>query len=280
LNTVLSDETMFYILIIAGLLVFAYACHTFESRFFAKLGMLSVLGASYLTAFSLTASHGAGVGAVVTWFAFPWIEIIGRVRQLRFPLTTAMSHRYPPSRDSFPDLDAVSSEIESAGFKEIENTGWNWDETVNFMRLFYHEELRITAAANLAQQSEFAVSYISLTSRRADGSSWTSSNYPFSYTMRFGPDQRMHRCLEAQTFADLVTEHQAFLQRENCDPATIVAVESDQMTQHIESDMENQIRHNIQIGILEGTEQTDLYRYSWRGCWFLYCQIVRDVIFS
>ena len=51
------------------------------------------------------------------WFLLPWVEIVGRVRKLRFPLRSEVKHRFPPSREVFPDLDEITEEVEKAGFE-------------------------------------------------------------------------------------------------------------------------------------------------------------------
>ena len=130
-------------LIVAGLIVLAYACRTFENRYVAKAGWIAMLGATYLGAFFISGSHVAGATALALWFFLPWLEILGRVRKLRFPTQSEVKHRFPPSTEVFPDLGELSEEAEARGFVAADDAGWKWDETDHFMRLFYHPELRI-----------------------------------------------------------------------------------------------------------------------------------------
>jgi hypothetical protein len=102
-------------LYLAATVVFAVACRTFDNRFLQKLGWLGYLGASYLGGYFLTDSHAAGAFGIALWFMLPWLEIVGRVRQLRFPIKSEVKHRFPPSREIFPDLEELSRETEAAG---------------------------------------------------------------------------------------------------------------------------------------------------------------------
>lgn len=268
-------EGMLYL---AAVVVFAFACRTFESRFVVKLGWLALLAASYYAGWLFSGgSHVVGAMGVAVWFLMPWLEIVGRVRRLRFPIHSEIKHRFPPSRDVFPDLEALSQEAEKAGFTEAEDTGWKWDETDHFMRLFYHDERRMEAAVSLAQQGEFAFSYVSLTSRTTDGRTFTSSNYPFSFTMKFSPAHRINRYLAAASLEDLMISHERFLERNGIDVEELVSLAPEQLHSSIERDMRGQIDHNISVGLIEPTDN-GLFRYSWRGCFFLWFQVIKDMI--
>lgn len=264
-------------LYLGAAVLFALACRTFHNRFVQKLGWLSLLGASYLGGYFLTGSHAAGVFGVGLWFMLPWVEIVGRVRKLRFPIKSEVKHRFPPSRDIFPDLDALTRETEKAGFVEVGDTGWKWSETDHFMRLFYQAELRTQATIALAQQGDMAFSYVSLTSRSKSGVTYTTSNYPFAPTMQFSPQQRVNRHSYAESMADLLASHQAFLAKHGLKFEDLVVMETESLTGYIERDMSTQIDHNITAGLIEPVGNGE-FRYSWRGCFFLWFQVVKDMI--
>ena len=268
------------LLLIAGLVIFGFACRTFENRYIAKLGWLAMLAATYMAGYYIAGrSHITGAAALSGWFLLPWIEILGRVRRLRFPLTSEIASRFPPSRDVFPNLEELSAEVEKLEFVEAENAGWEWDETDHFMRLFYHADSRTQASVSLATQEEFAISYVSLTSRTNDGRIFTTSNYPFSYTMKFTPDHHVNRFPDAMSFEDLVQEHQQFLQEHAINTDMLAALDTEQLTLYLELDMESQIQHNIKVGVLEpAADGENVFRYSWRGYVFLWIQIVKDMI--
>jgi hypothetical protein len=264
-------------LFLAAVVVFAVACRTFENRYIHKLGWLSLLAASYLGGYFLTGSHAAGAGSIALWFMLPWVEIVGRVRKLRFPIKSEVKHRFPPSRDLFPDLEELSSEIEAEGFERTDDTGWKWHETDHFMRLFYHAEIRTQAAIALAQQEIFAFSYVSLTSRTARGIIYTTTNYPFPPTMQFSPSHRMNRYTYADSMEDLMAEHKEFLESQGLEVTDLAEMETEALPTYIEQDMSAQIDHNISVGLIEPAGEGE-FRYSWRGCFYLWFEVVKDMV--
>ncbi len=270
---------MFLTLIIAGLIVFAFACRTFHNRYISKLGWIALLAATYTGGYALSGSNAVGAAALSLWFLLPWVEILSRVRKLRFPLRSTMASRFPPSRDIFPDLGELTAEVEELGFEEAENTGWKWEETDHFMRLFYHAEQRTQAAVSLAQDSNFAVSFVSVTSRSQDGRIWTTSNYPFSFTMHFSPEQQVNRYVEAESFDDMLEHHRRFLFDHGVQTQDLVELDVEQLSNYLGDDLTHQIEHNVQVGVLEPAgESGETLRYSWRGCFYLWVQVVKDMI--
>ena len=255
----------------------AYACRTFENRYIAKAGWVAMLVATYLVAFFLSGSHVAGATAVALWFFLPWLEILGRVRKLRFPVESEVKHRFPPNQDQFPDLDELSGEAEELGFVSKDDTGWKWDETDHFMRLFYHQERHLQASVILATQEEFAISYVSLTSRTKQGGTYTTSNYPFSYTMKFSPSHRVNRFTAAMSLADLLSSHERFLEANGVTEAEMEPLDPEDLSSYVVKDMRGQIDHNVSVGLLEPAGE-GFIRYSWRGCVFLWLQVVKDML--
>ena len=92
------DTFLQQIFYVAAAVVFAIACRSFENRFIQKLGWLSLLAASYLSGYFLTGTHVGGGIFIGAWFMMPWLEIIFRVRKLRFRINLRLSSliaRYP-----------------------------------------------------------------------------------------------------------------------------------------------------------------------------------------
>lgn len=271
------ETTFQQILYVAAAVVFAIACRSFDNRYVQKLGWFCLLAASYLAGFFLTAQHWGGILLVGAWFMLPWLEIIFRVRKLRFPIKSEIKHRFPPSRDVFPELDELSREAEEAGFGEVGDTGWQWSQTDHFMRLFYHPELKTQASVALAQQGEFGFSYVSLTSRTKDGATFTTTNYPFAATMKHSPKHRLLRHTYASSMEDLLLRHENFLHRHGLSSEDLAAQDTEFLHAYIERDMSAQIDHNITAGVIEPMGNGE-FRYSWRGCFFLYWQVVKDML--
>ena len=268
---------MFHLLLIIGLVVFATGCRTFHNRWLSKLGWVALLVATYLGGWSMTESHPWGWFAVSLWFLFPWLEIAGRVRKLRFPLRSEVKHRFPPSRDVFPDLESITNEVEQAGFEQADDAGWKWESTDHFVRLFYNKEKMLQATISVAQQQEFVFSHASLTTRTTDARTMVTTNYPFSFTMRLAPRQLMNRCQDAMTFQDLLDSHAAFVSKNGITPENSAAQDPELLQANIQRDLTQQIDHNLITGVIVRADEAH-FRYSWRGCLYLWFQVVKDMI--
>lgn len=271
------DTPLQQILYVAAAVVFAIGCRSFENRFIQKLGWFSLLAASYLAGYFLTGQHIGGAIFISAWFMLPWLEIIFRVRKLRFPIKSEIKHRFPPSRDVFPELGELSREAEDVGFTEVGDTGWQWSQTDHFMRLFYHPDRRIQASVALAQQGDFGFSYVSLTSRTKSGVTFITTNYPFAATMKQSPKHRLHRYTHAASLEDLLERHEEFLHNHTVSADDLALQDTEYLHAYIERDMSAQIDHNITAGVIEPTGNGE-FRYSWRGCIFLYWQVLKDML--
>ncbi|MBL9129855.1 MAG: hypothetical protein JNG86_01555 [Verrucomicrobiaceae bacterium] len=274
----MESSTIQHVLFVAALVVFAAGCRSFDNRYIYKLGGICLLGALYLAGYYITDDqHLGGALFVFGWFLIPWMEIVFRVRRLRFPIKSEVTHRFPPSRDVFPDLNELSREVEDAGFVLVGDTGWMWSETEHFMRLFYHEEKRMQASVALARQGEMGFSYVSLTSRGKNGVVYTTSNYPFPATMKHPPKHLLNRYEEADSMEDLLADHEDFLVCMGLEIEDIAPQDTEFLHAYIQRDMSVQVDHNLTEGLIvkEGAGE---FRYSWRGCLYLYWQVLKDML--
>ena len=272
------DLTQF--LLLAATVVFGLACRSYGNRYLLKLGWIAYLAASYLGGWFLTGSHAAGAAGIALWFMLPWVEIVGRVRRLRLPVTSEVRHRFPPARDVFPELGELSEELEAAGFTRAGDTGWQWSETDHFMRLFLHPEQRVQASVAQAQQRDLGlyVSYVSLTSRTPDGRAITTTNYPFVPTMSFSPAHRVQRVPDVGSLEELLGAHQDLLTSQGLTTAELAEPDPEALADLIERDLRAQVAHNLDTGLLEPAGEEGFIRYSWRGCAHLWLQVVKDMI--
>ncbi len=264
-------------LLIIGLLIFAYACRTFNNRYLAKAGWLTVLIASYLSGYFITDSHAWAWFGLSLWFFFPWVEIVGRVRKLRFPLRSVVKHRFPPSREVFPDLDEITTEVEEAGFEKADDAGWKWEETDHFVRIFYHQEKKLQATISIAQQEGYVFSHANLTTRAADNTAFVTTNYPFSFTMKLTPGQQINRCDQAECFDEMLQSHADFLVTSGVMVEAAIAQDPDNLHILMAEDLSKQVDHNLHEGVIIRADD-DHFRYSWRGCFFLWFQVLKDMI--
>ncbi len=243
-----------------------------------KLGSLLLLAASYLAAFFVFESHVAGVAAVLFWFFLPWIELLTRVRQMRLPMEKKLSRRSPPSRERFPELLDFTTEIEEAGFEHVADTGWDWGDMAQFFRVFYHDELKTQVALCLNEQEGIALAYIAVTSRDSENKTFRTWTFPFSGPMRPAPGVILNQITATETFKDLLNQHLAFLKEKGIAPSELVSDDPETIEDLMEVEVRNQIRHNLKRGIIVESIEEGTFRYSWRGLFFLWTQILKDMV--
>lgn len=264
-------------LFILGLLLFAWGCYSFNNRYIHKLGWLVLLATTYLGGLLFTDSHIGGAFALSLWLLIPFLGIITRVRKLRFPIHHELKHRFPPPRDIFPDLEDITNEVENSGFEKTDDAGWKWDSSDHFLRLFYHAEHKLQANISVSQQEGYVFSYASLTTRTADGISYVTTNYPFSFSMETAPLQQISRCETAETFEDLLQSHNNFLEDNGVTSEIIKDQDPDLLPNEVSRELSQQIDHNLLKGLIIKIDDGS-FRYSWRGCIFLWLQTVKDMI--
>lgn len=269
---------MFEILIIAGVAVFALGCRAFSHPLLRKLGNLCVLVASFLAGYFLGGNSIAwGLVAAASWFFLPWLELLTRIRNLRLPLDKKMRHRHPPSEDVFPLLHEFTSEVEEEGFTHVEDSGWDCEETKQFVRVFYNPEERSQAAIYLNEQNNIAFAYLSVSSRGKSGKVWMTWNYPFAYAMKFSPDLQVNRFVNARSFMELLDGHQAFLLRNGLLNEDMREQDPEALQEDMEKDLRTQINHNLDQGLIQLSGQ-GTFRYSWRGLFYLWVQFLKDMV--
>ena len=268
---------IFHLLLILGVAVLGFALRSFQHPIFQKLGGLAILGTSFLLGWFLTGYPAAGIACALSWFLFPWFEILTRIRKLRLPLDKTLRHKSPPSRDHFPWLDELTTEIENEGFVHVDDTGWDWEDYQQFFRLFYKEEDRSQSAICLIQQEPIAFYYLSVSSRAKDGKIWTTWNYPFSHSLKIAPILKINRVRGDQTFVQLHENHKAFLLRNQVAREDLETLNPDSIRLDIQKDLQVQIAHNLTQGVLKPAGEGQI-RYSWWGLFYLWIQFLRDLV--
>ncbi|MEM0895872.1 MAG: hypothetical protein AAGJ79_03225 [Verrucomicrobiota bacterium] len=269
---------MFESLLVIGVAVFSFACRTYAHPLVRKLGGVGVLATTFLIAYFLSGRDPLwGVAGVLFWFFLPWIELITRVRQLRLPLEKKMHHRFPPNREIFPGLHELTRDVEDEGFEHVEDSGWEWENTNQFVRMFYNEEQKLEASIYLTEQQGIAFAYFSVSSESEDGRKLTTWNYPFAYTMKFAPDTRINRVINAGSFIDLLNSHDQFLIENAVFDEDLVKRDPEELQKDLESNMKKQVNHNLDQGLIrlsgDGT-----FRYSWRGLFYLWTQFIVQMV--
>jgi len=265
------------ILFILAAALLSLGLRSFANPILFKLGSFCILGTSFLIGYFITGQWEAGVLFALSWLMLPWLEILTRVRNARLPMVKPLQHKYPPTREQFPDLTSLTEEMEEEGFEHVEDAGWDWEERKQFFRLFYKSDERLQGAICLVNQEDVAFYYMSFSSRGKDGTIWTTWNYPFSYSMQFAPQFRTNRVRGDQSVLQMMASHREFLSKAGVLIDGLTASNPDDLQIAMQQDMERQIAHNISTGLLlpmgEGT-----VRYSWRGMLFIWVQFLRDFV--
>jgi hypothetical protein len=264
------------ILLLAALLAFAFGCRTVANRYAQKLAFVLFLVCSYLLGLWLSGSHVGGAVAVLGWFLLPWLEIT-RIRSVPLPARQEIKSRFPPNAEIFPELPELTEEAEERGFESKDDVGWKWEDTSYFMRLMLHPGAHTRAALCQASQQDFYVSFVAVSSRVKDGRTYTTTNYPFPDSMKSAPDQVLNRYSSAMSLEDLLVNHELFLDLNALEVSDLMPWDEEQMTADLDTERQGQITHNLKVGVLEQVDEDHL-RYSWRGCFFLWCEVVKDMI--
>jgi hypothetical protein len=265
------------LLIIAGTAVCGYGLRTFDHAVVRKLGALCYLAATYLAGWRLTGSHPAGAAAVGGWFLLPWVEIVLRVRKMRLPLEHSLRPRAAPNREDFPHLGELTDELESEGFEQTDDAGFDWSEMRQFLRVCYHAPSLTQAVIHLNQQANFSVAFVSITCRTRDGRVLTTSNYPFSQTMQSPPGVLLHRVPAAESFVELLAEHRSIMASLGIAETDLISPGPEGLAEQMQSDLQSQVAHNLGRGLIVATGD-GTFRYSWRGCVYLWGKFLKDMV--
>ncbi len=268
---------LFPIFLTLGVAALSMALRSYEHVILQKLGAIGVLATSFLVGYFLSGSAAVGVFCALSWLLLPWLEILTRVRNLRLPIEKNLRHRAPPSEELFPALHGITEEIEREGFTHVDDAGWDWDDCQQFFRLFYKTEERSQSAICLIDQKDMAFYYLSISSRTKDGRTWTTWNYPFSYSLKLQPSHKINRLASNQTFLQLEESHRDFLRKNQITGEQLAEVNPDEIQLEIQKDIREQIAHNIANGVLLEAGEGQI-RYSWRGLFFIWIQFLRDLV--
>ena len=265
------------VMFIAGVAVFSMGLRKTSSLLLNKIGVLGYLTTSFLTGWLLTGWWPMGLIFLSFWLVWPWYELITRVRKIAMPQDNTLRHKSPPHRELFPALADLTEEIEGEGFEHAEDLGREWEEAQQFFRVFQKTDERIQAVICLVEQESFAFYYLRLVSRGADGTIWTTWNYPFALNLKLAPEWRTNRDSSDKSFIQLLDSHRAFLAHNNVLTEELTETDPAQLAGQFHAEQNAQIAHNLTAGILKKGEDGAI-RYTWRGLMFIWFQFLRDFV--
>ncbi len=267
---------LFYLLLTAGIAVLSLALRSVNQPLVFRLGNLCMLAASYLLGWTLTESPLGGFACVSLWFLFPWIDIIGRVRPMELPATRPIEAQAPPGSGRFPDLGEITEEIEAEGFVQVEDVGWEHAGQRHFVRLLTHPTEPERVSISLVESDDFVFFYLTLSSRTAAGKLWHTWNYPFSQTLKRAPNWNLQSLREVESFLKMLLAHRSWLAAHDVHDTLPAAPDARTLTAELQEEIRIQVSHNLDCGILL-TASEGFVRYSWKGCFFLWFQFLREI---
>lgn len=267
------------ILLICGVAVLGMAFRSFKHPLTQRLGLLCILAASFLLGYLPTHSWLLGLLAASVWFLLPWVEILTRIRAVRLPVDRIVRPQAPPSRERFPNLADLTEEIEAEEFEVVDDVGCDWNSQRQFLRLFHRVSDQTQAAVCLVDQDDIVFYYISLVTRARDGKVFTTWNYPFSYSLKFGPENRVSRVRGDAPFSAICQAHRSFLSRNAIRIDEVLYLEPSQIQDFLQKDLRSQICHNVAAGLLAPATEGEV-RYTWRGLFYVWFRFLWDLVRS
>jgi len=270
---------MHEIFTVIGIIIFGMALRSCKCRAFRKLGMLCYLSACGVALYFMTGSWIAAAVGALAWFFLPWIELLIRVRKLQLPVENKLSLRKPPCDSYFPEAQKLISDLEEKGYEHISDSGWQWDKSTQYYSFFWHPEDKHLAAVCHCVQSCVSFCYMTITSESPDGTIWRSTNYPFSPTLAPVPKIKWnHICtVGMNSLEHMLYAHNHFLYRQGQETDKLTPPNPEQVEQHVEGEMRQQIDHNLKKGLIRLTGDGH-FKYSFKGLFFLWKQILKDMI--
>ncbi len=260
-------------LIVLACLIIGVALRSCRTLFLRKLGALTFLVASFLTFYYLFGCWWAGSIGVAFWFLLPWVDLLTRIRRLRLPLENRLRYRKTPCEDHFPNAARMIHEIEEADFEHIADSGWDWAGMQQYFRIFWHPEAKAVASVCLCEHGNVAFAFVTISSRTCCQSTVHTTNYPFSPTLKNGPNTHWdHLPCEKNRFDLIYRDHEKHLERLKLTQSDLLLPDPDHVVEQIEAEMQEQIKHNAERGLIKFTDDGH-FRYSVRGLFFLWILI-------
>jgi hypothetical protein len=265
------------LLLVAGVFVFSMALRSTGAILLRKLGVIGYLATSFLIGWFLTDWWPMGIIFVSFWLVWPWFELITRVKKIAMPVENPLRRKSPPHPEYFPALGELSEEMEQEGFEHIQDLGREWDEAQQFFRIYHKADERMLAVICLVEQEQFAFYYLRILSRAKDGTIWTTWNYPFSLNLKLSPDWQVNSQGGDKSFLELLESHRDFLTRNTVSENALEETAPDELAAQLQTEQSRQIAHNVTAGILR-KDPDGAIRYTWRGLWFIWIQLLRDFV--
>ena len=269
---------MHELLTVIGIILIGMALRSCRRRIFRKFGALVYLLASAVIVYFISDSLPLSIASIFVWFFLPWIELGARVRKLRLPLENSLSEERSPRLQQFPEAEHNIDELEDLEFEHSSDYSWDWAGSAQHYSFYWHPEERAVVTVCICKQANVAFSYVTISSRCCDGKIYRTSNFPFSPTLKNSPSVAWNQiaCRHCSLEESLEC-HKRFIKKRGGSHNNLMIPDPDTLKEDVENDMREQIRHNLNTGIISVTENGK-FRYSFRGLCFLWKQFIKDMI--
>lgn len=265
------------LLLVLGTGVFSAALRSFRHPVLFRVGTLGMVLTSFLAGWLIGGSLVVGFLFAAMWFLLPWLEILTRIRRLRLPLDRRLLPTPPPTRATFPMFPELTEEMEADGYAFVDDAAWSHEATRQFFRVFQNPDRRTVGAICFVEQNEFAFYYVAFSSRTADGRTYLTWNYPFSFGLRLPPAHRLNRVQGEESIEALLERHRRFLQSQGVATDDLRPLAPEDILPDMQQELRAQLDHNLACGLLV-RDGPEMIRYSVRGMFFLWFQFLRDFV--
>jgi hypothetical protein len=267
------------VLLFGGLIALSLGLRSFQHPVIFRLGHLGLMGTTYLFGYRTTNRHSIGALLASIWVLFPWIEILGRIRHVQIPSKRTLSSQPAPGARTFPELEELTEEAEAEGFTLTDDLGWRGDDHRQFMRILTHAQKRIQATIHYVESEEAEFFYVTVSSRTEKGTVWNTWNYPFLLSLKPAPTWRFQLVSGHLSFLQILSCHEGWLSKNGITSTAEIPSEPEAVHVLVEQDAAALVSHNLTCGVLAPGDE-GMVRYTFRGCWFLWTQFIRDLIGS
>lgn len=212
----------------------------------------------------------------VLWFTLPVMQAGIASRRLRFSINRKLiKGTLPP--EEFPDLSATTRELRDFEFQGGGDFWLRPSPQDQAYRIFYHPGKQTVAALAHIIQGPMQVRYLMLLTRDSEDHIWITWDYPFAYGFELPPHFNVYRCTEAETISELLEQHRAFLELNEVQADT--PLEDDTwIKSFMEEIFSSTMTYNVQLGLLERSNEAEELRYSWKGTFYIARQVLREVV--
>ena len=266
-----------HLLLVLGAAVLSAALRSFQNPLLFRLGTLGIVATSFLAGWLLGGSVAFGAVLAASWLFLPWLEILTKVRRLRLPIERRLEPRAPPTRNSFPDFEEMTAEIESDGYVHLEDVGWDYEETPSLLPRFPStpqqnpgEHLSHGATGHGVPLPHHYIAYRGRTRLH---------DVELSLFLRFEiAAAPLHQPIPwGGPFVAMHTAHEQFLRSREVNPSDPPDPSPEETIRTMQNEMRAQITHNIALGLLV-QDGDHFIRYTMRGMVYLWFQFLRDLV--